>query len=474
LQPTKTLANYVEESQFSDFPEEVVQKATNCILDAVGCAIGGAQTTVGKQYVVLAKELDGKRESTLIGDGNKVTMVNASYANTQLGNVLDFDDVVSHPYSGAHPGGAIIHSALAVGEAAGVSGREILTAVVMGYEVSLRIARAIHSTCEIGGVRDVLLNSGHKVFGAAVAAGALMGLNRAKLLNAFGIAGSSVPGTAPGTSRQTRGRPHAVYSVKGNFGLYAMIGTLSALQAREGLTGSNDILDGNVFWTKSGALGCGYTELTRNLGREYEIMKVGFKPVPCCRWTHGAITAVWNALEGRSIVPNDIQELMLIGTPRQQTYAWDSMLEAEFSTPCAVAMAILGGEPGPDWYITGRFQDQDVRELAKKVKFFPDPEADDVFVKYGLIQCTAKIKTKTGKLVTGQCVYMKGEPENPLSDAELERKFLANSVGILGQKQARQLMASLRCLSKAGQDLHSVVALLGPQEGLKSSKSGGL
>ncbi len=468
MQETATLADYVIMSGFPDFPDAVVEKAIDCIIDSVGCAIGGSQTTEGRRYLSLARKLAGNRESTLIGDGSMVSTISGGYTNTQLGNLLDFDDDLLRPYTGLHPGGPIVHSALAVGEATRASGEELLSAVIMGYETSLRVADAISCTCEINGIRDVLMNSGHKVIGAAVTAGRLIGLSKEQLMNALGIAGCSVPGTAPGTSRQTGHQAMVAYSLKGNFGQYSMIGILSALQAREGITAPPGILDGSLFWKKCGALSCNHAQLTRNLGSEYEIMKIGFKPAPCCRWIHGAITAVWSALGRRSVDPGEITEILLVGTAGQQQYEWGDMLEAEFSSPCAVAMAIAGGEPGPEWYTSGRFRDDDIRELAKKVRFVHDSDADEAFLESGLVHCTARITIEGGAVFEGECIHMKGEPENPLTRAELERKFLANSRAVLGEERSMRLTTTLACIAEL-EDLDPVVALLQPK-----SECGGL
>ena len=124
---------------------------------------------------------------------------------------------------------------------------------------------------------------------------------------------------------------------------------------------------GETFWSKSGATSCNYVELTRDLGEKYRMMEVGFKPASCCRYFQSAITAVWKALEGETVKAKDIEEVLLTqAILLPPVYEWDTMVQAHFSLPCAIAMSIAGGEPGIGWYKTGRFMRQDRVGAAAK------------------------------------------------------------------------------------------------------------
>jgi 2-methylcitrate dehydratase PrpD len=226
--------------------------------------------------------------------------------------------------------------------------------------------------------------------------------------------------------------------------MHAQVGTFSAWQAQKGLSGPKKILDEDTFWTRSGANSCNYPELTKDLERQYRIMEIGFKPASSCRFTHHSITAVWKALEGETIKNEDIEEILLTQAMLlPPAYEWDTMVQAQFSLPCAVAMSIAGGEPGPNWYKTGRFKDPDIKQLARKVKVIEDPEALELWVKYGQLVCTAEVKTREGKIRKAYIEYPKGEPENPLTKEELHCKFMTNAVDILGQRQAEELKHQL-------------------------------
>jgi 2-methylcitrate dehydratase PrpD len=437
MNPTETLASYIAVSKFSDFPEEVVSQAKRCILDSIGCALGGSQTELGQQYIKMAKNLEGKPESTVIGDGARVSCMNGAYTNTLLCNALDFDD--TYLYTPSHPGGTIVHTALSVADIVAASGVDIITAVVLGYEASLRIGCAIRSVVSEEGRKKVMYNSSFPVFGSATAAAKLWKLNEREINSAFGIAGTIAPGAPKGTWQG--GTAAKLGEAKLDYHMQAFLGTFAAWQAQEGLSGPQDILDGDIFWTRSGANSCNYLELTRGLGEKYRIMEVGFKPAASCRFSHHSITAVWKALEGASVKAEDIEEIVLTQVmPMPAAYEWETMVQAQFSLPCAVALSIAGGEPGPNWYKNGRFKDPDVRELARKIKFVEDAKSSELWLKYGKLTCTAaKIKTKDGKARRAFIEYPKGEPENPLTEEELKHKFMINAVGILGQRQAEEL-----------------------------------
>lgn len=439
MNPTETLASYVAEARFDDFPKEVVWQAKQCILDSIGCALGGAQTELGRQYIKIAKDMGGECTSTVIGDVAKVSCMNAAYTNALLCNALDFDD--THLYAISHPGGPVIQSALPIGETVVASGKDLITAVILGYEVSLRVGRAIRSSIE-GGQKRVLPNFSFLVFGSATSVGKLLGLNKEGIISAFGIAGTMGPGTSKGTPRA--GVAAKLGEAKLNYQTHAFLGTFAALQAQNGLMGPKGILDGDLFWTRSGANSCDYIELTRNLGEKYRITEVGFKPIPSCRFSHQSTTAVLKALEGEALKAKDIEEVTLAqAVLLPPAYEWDTMVQAQFSLPCAVAMSIAGGEPSPDWYTTSRFKALDIRELARKIKFVENPEAAELWVKYGKLVCTAEVKARDGKVRKAYIEHPKGEPENPFSEEELQHKFMTNAVGTLGQRQAEELQHSL-------------------------------
>jgi 2-methylcitrate dehydratase PrpD len=434
LNAGERLAKYAEKTEFSDFCEEIIEKAKYLILDSIGCALGAVQTELGRNYIELAKHLGGNEESSVIGDANKVSCMNAANANTHLADLLDFDDTYDL-YPPYHPGCTIVPSALALGETVKASGKELLTAVILGYEVSLRVGRAA------GSLLWSLwpsLSTLSKLVGPATAACRLLNLDREAFKRAFDILESGsgrLELAGPKRIKHDIPKESVRGSVKSNYGLVSLRGILAARQAQKGLTGMKGLLDtGLRTWYLIGGKVDNYDELTKGLGESYRIMDMSFKPTPSCRLTHLPITAAWQALEDYPIKAEEIAEITVKGVERLKHYEWETMLDAQFSTPCALAMAISGGEPGPRWYTTGRFKDADIRELASKVKFEYDPQAEALEIKNEKLTGTMVIRLKSGKVKKAYVEQIKGAPDNPMSEDELRAKFRANASSVIGDE----------------------------------------
>jgi 2-methylcitrate dehydratase PrpD len=324
-----------------------------------------------------------------------------------------------------------------VAEAVGASGGELLTAVVVGYEVALRVGRALGTFRRLE-IPHVQVNQG---FGAVAAACKLLGLDREAVVSAFGVLGGSIRGT-PRRKRELQASG-AGASIESNRGMYALQGVLAALQAGKGLSGASGILDGDRLWTAAGADGCLFDQLTLGLGEVYRIMEMSFKPTPTCRDTQPALTGLWQILEDWPIMPEEIEEILVKGRLRLMGYDWENLPAAQSSTPCALAMSLIGGElPGPRWYTTGRYRDPDVRSYAQKVRFEWDPEAEELYDRYGRIICTVTVRTRGGDSRTVRVEHVKGGPGNPLTEAELVAKFRANASPVIDEGQIGGVLES--------------------------------
>lgn len=435
-------AKYLTEAQFSDFPAEVVERAKYLILDSIGCAIGGAQTEIGKKFMNLAKSWSGGKEATLLGNGAKVSIMSAAYANTQLANLLDYDDTYDF-YPPGHPGCTIIQTALAMAEETDASGKDFLTAVILGYEVCCRAGRAAGSI-----LWGNTVNTSSDTLGATSAACRLLGLDCESAERALAFA-ARTQGGFPRPYKHDIPAGMVVPEVKGEYGQRALHGILAARQGQHGLTAWKTILDGDLkSWYLAGGNPNGYHILTEGLGTDYRILEVSFKPTPSCRWTHVPITAAWQALDQKPVIGDEIAEIVIKGVNRLQRYEWDSMLEAQFSTPCILALALIGKEPGPGWYTTGRFKDGDIRALAKKIKFEHDPKAEELELKTGKMICTVDIKFKDGTLKSASIDRIKGAPDNPMTDAELRGKFKANAISLIGETKLNKAIDVIMNLEK--------------------------
>jgi 2-methylcitrate dehydratase PrpD len=438
--PIDILAAYIHEAKYGDFPEEVTNRAKYLILDSIGCALGGTQLDLGKDYLKLGKNWPGGSEATLIGTGTRVSLLNAAYVNSQLANVLDFDDTYDL-YAPGHPGCGIVQTALAAAEAKGVSGLDLLTAVILGYEICLRMGRA---EGPFDWQSPIFVDTMTR--GTAAVAARLFGLTQAEIVTALRHAAEQPPGR-----RQKFDVPAdmVIPEIKSNYGLYAIKGILAVRLAQQRIEGWESVLQGNLKkWYFAGGEIENYRELTEGLGHVYRLMEVSFKPTPTCRLTHAPITALWEALDHQPLKSEDVTEIIIKGVERLNRPEWETWLQAQFSMQCAAALAASGTEPGPGWYTTGRFNDPDIKELAGKVKLENDPEAEELEIKALKVKCSVQVKLKDGTVKEATIYHIKGAPGNPLTDKELRAKFRANTGDILAEDRIETIIDRVLNLEK--------------------------
>jgi len=415
---TEIIADYIKKIEYKNLPKSVIKKTKLCILDSIGCILGGSATEEGK--IVIKSLLEGEPgSSTILGCKEKTSLTSAVFINSTLSNILDFDDT----YTG-HPGATVVPVAFNVGELTNASGKEIITAVLLGYEVSLRIGLGLRPTIE----RKYVHGSGSwQTFGAVVTASKFFRLNTENIASALGIAGanapvSSVMKTVYGLTGPTM--------AKNNFGTASEVGLLSALLARNGFTGPRDIFEGETgFWRMIGTNYCGLDKILYDtLDKEYKILSVTFKPYPCCRLIQSSINAVFDAVNEHNVDLHDIEKILIktISSLCRQPFSTQvprNEIEGRFSAPYTIACALRNIKPS-EWYENKNIISESLLEIAKKIKLEIDPNADKVLQKDpGKVPATAIIYTKMGKEYSRKVEIAKGDPRNPLTEEELIKKF---------------------------------------------------
>ena len=260
---TRKLAKFIKATTFQDLPEETINKAKTCILDSLGCALGSLKTIIGEKLINLAKYIGGQRQSTIFGTEETTSCNLAAFVNSELVNILDFDDTLV-----GHPGSTIIPPAIAVGEITCCTGKELIAATVLGYECDTRIGSAL-----IAEEPRKCLGMPWQVFGAVTSAGKILNLNEDYMNIAMGVAGSAAPIPSDlKCSLNPLNKQFGMGMVKNNFGYMAETGVRAALLAKMGYTGPYSILEGeNGFWKMAGFNGCHFDEITAKLGEKYKI-----------------------------------------------------------------------------------------------------------------------------------------------------------------------------------------------------------
>jgi 2-methylcitrate dehydratase PrpD len=367
---TATLAGYVAALKFDDIPPEVLERAKVLTLDFLGSAIRArreAESTPSMLKMLAALKLDASGEATVFGDGRTWTPAVAALLNGAMGHSLDFDD--THADSSLHPSAPVVPAAFAVGEMVGASGREVLTAIVAGYEVCCRLGNALDPTSHYARGFHPTATAG--TYGAAAAAAKLFGLDVQQIVSAFGVSGSQAAGSL---QFLVNGAWNKRYQV----GAAAMNGVIAATLAKNDFVGATESVEG-----KHGLL-VGYTDTPHpgkavaDLGASYETMKIGVKPYPSCRYTHAAIDAIIALRREHNLTPDQIKRVEIglhrngitltgdAATKRHPT----SIVGGQFSMFFTGALALDQGRFGWDDY--NRLGDAAINALADKFDVVQD------------------------------------------------------------------------------------------------------
>ncbi len=433
---TQVLSEYVEQATFAVLPTDAIKCARNLILDNLGCALGGYASKAGKLLSSFGKELGGKGPSTIIGAGTRVSCGVASGVNAQLANILDFDET----WKIGHPGSSIVQTGIAVGEHLGASGKEIINAIVLGYEVSTRIGAGVwHGKGLVSKVRPM---SWH-VYGPAITAAKLLNLNSTKINQTIGIAGGIAP-----TMNINRLIDRPSHMIKAGNLWWCQAGISAAFLADKGFVGISNWLDGDRgYWTMVSD-SCNWDAMVRGLGTEYRIAsEMQLKPWPTCRHIHSGIDLTLKIIQDENLAPNDIEEIVfksyaLVCSPPYNEPQPAEMWDAFWSVPWGITMAVLGIEPGPAWYSDEKFHDQSILGMARKIKIEPLEEATKAYMERGIERAIAEVSIRAnGITYTRKQQGIKGDPDKPLSKSELETKFVTLAHEVIGEKQAGSIIA---------------------------------
>ena len=334
------LVKNVLETPFERFDPAEVDRARAKLIDVVGCIIGGANAPGCSMLVDLIQEWGGKKEGVMLVHGIRVPLHNAALVNGVMARSYDFEPtgpLVDGKSTPAHLSGTTVPTAITVAEHKGVSGRDLLTALILGDDIASRIIAASNLNVDSGFDSTGTVNA----FGAAAIAGRLMGLNEQQMLNAFGIVLNQFAGTFQNIF-------DAAHTFKLPQGLSAQAGIFSVALAKKGFTGVKDPLLSRYGYFALYCKSYQLDVLTKDLGKHF-YMDNTCKPYPCCRSNHAAIEAVLRLGKSHPIEINDIDEIIVDITPTARDFAVGQpfkirdvpQIDAAFSIQYNVANALL-------------------------------------------------------------------------------------------------------------------------------------
>jgi 2-methylcitrate dehydratase PrpD len=435
--PTQMLAEFVAALRFEQLPSDVAAQACDIILDTVGCGIAAWRDDREKAEIArgLARSFHAAPKATIWGGGERTDAAIAAMANGILANAADFDD--THKRALLHTGSVVVPPALALGEERGLTGPDIVTAIVAGYEVAVRVGMAVmpthyrfwHSTATNG------------TFGAAATAASAMRLDKTGALMALGFAGTQAAGL--NTFFTYGDLTKSLHPGKASFN-----GTLGARLAEIGGTSPPTILEHEKGYLAAYSLEPKAEALTAGLGTTWEILQNGFKFFPSILASHAAIQATLDVVTTHDLKPADIASIVneTYGTVKSHFSAKTvtTGMGARVSVPYCCAVAALDRSVGQAQFATDRVMREDVQRLLAETEVVA---VDALTAQYPTkFPARVTITTRDGRRLTSQRDFPKGDPQEPLSPSEIEAKFLDNVAGRYASRDAIELARLIRAL----------------------------
>ncbi len=434
---TMKCADFINNLDYRRLPSEAIEMAKDCFIDFLGCVISGSVTPEAKIILDFAAGNPGLSEATVLGVWRKDSLLNAAMANAFNCHIHEMDDV--HKASVQHPGAPVISSALAVGEAYGKSGKELIEAIVAGYDVVLRVGEAVmpshysfwHTTGTCG------------TFGATASAGKLMGLTPDELTNALGNAGSQ----ATGLWQFIEDNAMTKYL---HCGKAAYNGALAAILARRGLTGAKRILEGEQGFVKATSTETNPAEKFSSLGSKYKILETSFKPFASCRHTHPTISAILNLRKKYNLSTAEVSKVKIktyqtaTEIARNNKYYPDSRA-AKFSLVYCAAAALYFGALPLQAFTPEALQNEKILRVAKNTVINVDEEINRAFP--GKWMTRVELHTKD-RCFTETVEYPLGDPENPMTERNIYDKFMDLVMPVIGKEKADSIYQKCRELEQ--------------------------
>ena len=402
-----TIADFIAGTSYSDLPEAVRVHTKYVWMDTVGAILGGS---LEPQASALSRRFGADAgAATILGPGfPRSEPMNAALVNGTAGTFLELDEghiPICHPAIYAVP------ALLAVGEDTGASGRQLIEALVLSYEITVRLNR---TTDFISGMHP---HGSLGVVGAAVGVARLLGYDAPKIREAINVA-ACLNGATPRVAAVEGALVRNVYA-----GFSGHMGVLIPHLVESGLTGLRDGL--SETYTHFIAGGFDPARMVQGLGDEYQISSNYFKIHAACRHVHAPLDALGKALDGRRLEPQEVERVRVVGNSYMTRLARpdpENPLAAKFSVPFAIATAIVKDGTGMQAFQQDAVDDPAARSLAQRVTVEEDSSYTAGWPSRQT--CLVEVTTTTGETLVGRVDNPRGEAVDPVSYRQVEDKFL--------------------------------------------------
>jgi len=420
MENNETTLNFIMGTQWDKLPDGIQHQAKRCLMDVLGALIAGHKTPIADLMNSFVKEQFKGDGATILVSGNKTSASGAALINGFANNALDIDD--GYRNIKGHPGACILPVILAAGEMVpGVTGKNFLTALVIGYEIGIRAGLIRHAT-----YKAYHSSGSWGAISGAAAAGKLLGLTREKLCHALGAAEYHAPIAPMMKCIELPGMG------KDSIGWGCMVAMMSVIMAEKGFTGINPIFDDSPE-----------KEWINSLGQSYEIMNLYFKPYSACRWAQPGVDGALKIMTENRLDHEDIKQITVFTFEESAALSTEypqNTEEAQYNIAFPIAAALLDGEVGPDQVLAPRLLGKDIHRMMDKIQIVGQDRFQKEFPTRA--ESEVEIITTNENIFSSGVMSARWDPHSiSPTDLELANKFLWLVSPVIGKIKADSLVS---------------------------------
>jgi aconitate decarboxylase len=428
---TEKLATFLANVRFEDIPSSVIEHAKLCLLDTLGCGLFGSTLPWVAIVRDTVTEVDAGQTAALWGTDRRTSAPNAALVNGTAVHAFELDDL--HARSIVHAGSVTVSAALAAAaQRPGRSGRDLLTATVVGYEAAARVGQSVGAAHLLQGWHPT---GTHGAIGAAASAGRMLGLDPPALLHAIGTAGSHSSGLMAAQFSSMVKRLHAGHA--------AWSGVMSALLAARGFLGIDDLLENDYGgYLSTFSPKADVDLILAGLGEDWQLARVGFKPYSTNGSCHPTIDILLNML-AQGVRAESVERVVIhCSTATYKHVGWpytpDTVTTAQMNLPYIVSVVLTDGDAFVDQFTPERISDPALVAFSRRVEVIPDPEIDaggDPMRHATRVEVTLT----DGRILRDSRTHAKGSAAHPLDASDVEAKFFKLAAKALPRDRAERV-----------------------------------
>lgn len=434
LTVSNKLVRFSSELSYSDVPADALTNAKLHTLDTIGVVLAASRDETTQSVKRAMTALGGNSEASIFGSADRSSAPAAALINSAAAHGPDFDD--THQGSVIHISSVVVPTSLAVAESVAASGKDLLTAIVTGYETTTRLGMAAPGKFHVRGYHATALVG---IFGAVLIAGKLRGLDADTQVNALGIAGSQASGILECLNAKS-----SLKQIQPGWAAYS--GIISTLFAQEGVTGPDTVFEGRYGFFPSFLPDGDYdlSKAVEGLGEKWEVNDIAYKLYPCCHHTQAFLDCLKELASTRSLSPEDVEQVECIISPMQaellchpieDRYEPKTPYTAKFSLPYVVSVMLHHGRVGLREFSEELIADREIIDFARRVTL-----VEDETVGYpGAFPGWVRVHLRDGEVLERRIPANRGAQENPASEEEIIEKFDANASLVLSSEKAERL-----------------------------------